>query len=157
MDAYTFFETQPELEKDGICIDYSRLGFRVFIARSGGKNTMWEKEFSKLSEKHKGKDLELVDPKELEDDLMRVFIKSVIRTWQVCEETTDKTSKETKTVWKEGIIVKKPDGSKSVEKPTFDNIRKVLKDLPPLYDDLMKKASDWQLFKKTLEEEEVKN
>lgn len=151
MDAYSFFETEKNYENDGVYIDYGKLGFRVKIARSGGKNTLWEKEFSKIMDKHKGKDLDLADQKDLEDDLLKVFIKAVIRTWEVCETVKDKV------VWKEGVVVKNPDGSKVTSPPTFDNIRKVLKDLPQLYRDLSDKANDWQTFKRGEEDKQIKN
>lgn len=153
MDAYNFFETEVDYEKDGIFINYSKAGFRVKIARSGGKNTLWEKEISKLATKHKGSDLSVTENEEINDDITNVFIKTVIRSWEVMSK--DKDGKNT--VWKEGIVVKQPDGTKKIGKVTFDNIKMVLKDLPVLADDLIEKAGNWKLFQKHEEDEIIKN
>jgi len=150
MDAYNFFETSNE--DSGIYINYIEIGCRVKVARQGGKNTLWEKEMTRLVSKHDDKDLDLVDNKELKDDMLKAFVRAVILDWEVCD--TDKSGRRT---WKPGILVRKPTGEKEVCKPTFDNILQVLRDLPMLYDDIQKKTADWKKFRKNEEEATIKN
>ena len=149
-NPYEIFETDENLEKDGMQLDYG--SWRVTAARAGGRNTLWAKELNNLAKKHNLNTSTNLD-KEFGDRLMaEVYAKAVIKDWEV--KVKDEEGKEQ---WQRGIHVKDDSGNIEIKDVTRKNIMKVLLDLPDLFEDIRRKTSEMTSFQHDRMEEQVKN
>lgn len=146
-NVYELFGTQADMEVDGVWIDYA--AFRVRLSRSGGRNTVYNKTLTKEYSKFKNIDAKVLGDDVAREVLIKVFVKSVIKAWEVATENGE---------WKSGVHVMQrdkegnPTGEIKLEKFTPENVIKVLTDLPDLFKDLMDQASTLSNFQSQAEE-----
>ena len=144
-NLYDVYGTEDELEIGGA---WKTLGnARIKVARSGMKNTEYTKAFTKVKKKYADVDLEALEDKELAPIIAEIFVRGVIKAWEI---------KDDKGKWKSGMILLK-DGV-PVEVPVnVQNMKKCLVDLPDLHDELKKFAENRESFQTKDEEEDLKN
>lgn len=135
MGMYDQFATDPDLEKQGIYLEYS--GFRVKVARAGGAN----KKFLKAVEARtkpfrRAIQTGTADRDQLADQVREAFAETVVLGWEVAQGGE----------WVSGI--EQPDGS--IAPFTVDAVKDALRALPELYDDLQEQAAKVALFRKDL-------
>lgn len=133
MSLYESYLTNQSLERDGVYLDYSHLNFKVKIARAGGSNSKFLKEWERVMRPYqKAVANKTMDIKILENLLADTFAKTVILGWET------KVDGE----WKVGI-----EGPKGELLPyTVENVAKTLKTLPELFTDIRDAATDYTVF-----------
>jgi hypothetical protein len=134
MSTYRTFKTDPGLETSGITIDYGSAG-KFRIARAGGSNKRFNKKFAQLTRPHR----RAIAAQAMDDDLadglmMDAFIESSLLGW-------------------EGVT---GEDGQALEF-TKDNARKLFRDLPDLFRDLLNEAQNIALFRRSLLETEAGN
>lgn len=134
MSLYKIFETDKNIEVDGVWLEYDE-GVKIRVARAGGANKRYLKAMEKLFRKHR-KAIQLDTlPEEKARVLMReVYVDTVILGW---EGVTDK----------EGNPM-------SFNR---ENCLKLFSDLPDLFNDVQEQAGKIALFKADLDEIDSKN
>lgn len=143
MSLYGQFKTDPNVERNGVIIDYGI--FRVTVARAGGAN----KKFAKLLEARtkpfkRAIQTETMDPDQALNILRRVYAETIILNWET--NVNDK--------FKVGIEAE--DGSKLLPF-NADNVELTLKNLPDIFMDLQEQAGKMALFLATIREENEEN
>lgn len=142
MSMYEQFQTDPDLEKNGIFIDYGE--FRVTLARAGGANKQYAKLLeAKTKPYRRAIQIETMDNEKAMDLLLEAFAEAVVLNWEV--KDGDK--------WKKGI--EGPDGD--VIPFNTDNVIKTLRALPDLFNDLQEQASKVALYRKSIDEDDAGN
>lgn len=131
--VYELFETNKDVEKSGIILDYGK--FKFTVARAGGAN----KKFAKLLEvKRKPYQRVLatgtIDPEVATQIMREVYAESVVLGW---EGVTDRKGKDLPF--------------------TAKNCVQLFQDLPDLFEDIMEQAQKAALFREHIREEEAKN
>lgn len=128
MSLYTQFKTDPVLEQDGVLIDYQ--DFRLRLRRSGGSNKRYAVAFQKAMKPWRNKDIDKEDVSVRRDLLVHVFVEAcyVEHSWET------KVGKE----YLRGVETEQGE----VLPGTFDNVLKLLKDLPDLAQALAREAED---------------
>lgn len=133
MNIYETFETEKDLEKNGVVIDYGSFSFTV--ARAGGSNQKYNKVLESLTKPfRRAIETETMDNSKTEAILMEVYAKSVILGWS-------------------GVTDKKG-------KPLEFNVKnciEIFKDLPDLFKDIQSQSNKNVLFRKVIMEDEAKN
>mgnify|MGYP000450573928 CR=1 FL=1 len=137
------FTTNPELEMNGVEIDYGP--FMVTIARAGGANKRFQRVMTAKTKAHR----RAIQTETLSEELASVILKeayaeAVILNWQ--------TKVEGK--FKKGI--ESPTGGPLLP-VTFTNIVATLEALPELFRDLQEQASRITLFRDTIMEDDAGN
>lgn len=131
---YELFKTNNKLEKEGVTIDYGEAG-KFVIARMGGENSAYAKYLRAKLKQYKFQ----IDTDSLPADterqiLLDVFVKTVLLGW---DGVTDENGKEIRF--------------------SEENAKKLLSDLPVLFDDLRSKAQDYTNFRQEELKVEAKN
>lgn len=149
MSMYSQFETDTDLETQGIWIDYG--DFRVLIARAGGAN----KRYMSYTEVKTKPFRRAIQAGTMTEERSRallydIYAKTVILDWQVSQGLDKKTEE---VVWKRGIHAK--DGSILEFNP--ENVIQVFRSLPSLFQDLQQSAEGIALFRKEEIEADAKN
>lgn len=139
MNLYNTFETNKDLEKDGILLDY---GFnsknepvQIRIARAGGSNVRFAKTLEQRMRPYKRAIAnDTMDNKVAEKLLMEAYADAVILGWEGVEDRDGQPLEFTR-----------------------DNVLKVLQDLPDLFVDIQQQSQKVALFRADLREEEAGN
>jgi hypothetical protein len=131
---YSQFKTDDRLETEGIWLQYDDT--RVRVSRAGGGNKKFQKRMEALSRPHR----RAIQADLLSNDMatglvLEAFLDTVILDWQV----RDKASAP----WKSGI----PGPKGEVLPFSKENARKVLTDLPDLFEDIRDQASKAVFFR----------
>ena len=142
-DMYDLFETDQNLEKDGVYIDYG--SFRVKLARSGGAN----KRYGKILEAKAKPYRRAIQTKTMDNELaermmMDAFVETCIIAWETKIDEDE---------WKSGIL----DEDKSLQPFKKENVIKVFKRLPDLFIDLSEQATTLSNYRIGELEEDAKN
>ncbi|NQS89949.1 hypothetical protein HQ584_09185 [Patescibacteria group bacterium] len=142
-NPYQMFETDTNLEKTGIWIDYG--SFRIKTAFAGGANTKHERLMTAKTKPHLHSIQSQTIDKELERKIsVDVWSETVFLDWETTDAKTGKV---------ENILL-----SKKGEKLKFskENVKKIMNDLPKLFQDLQRQSLNFNLFKQDIVEEDVK-
>ena len=148
MSMYNQFETDPDLETQGIWIDYG--DFRVLIGRAGGAN----KKYLSYAEMKTKPFRRAIQAGTMTEERSRallydIFAKTIVLDWQI----SDGVDEEGNTIWKKGIHGK--DGN--VLEFSQENVLQTFKNLPSLFQDLQQAAEGIALFRKEETEADAKN
>lgn len=120
---YDLFETSDQHEQQGIELDYG--DFQITVARAGGSNRRYQKMLEAKTKPFRrilaagGK----VDPNRMSAAMREVFAETVVLSWKGVKDRKGKTMAFNK-----------------------ENVMKLFKDLPDLFNDVMGQASNFQLF-----------
>lgn len=146
-DIYELYKTEDKLEIEGA---WKELGTtRVKIARTGSKNTLYAKVFKRVTKKYEKVNFEDLPENELNEVLMEIFAKAIIKAWEIKDEKTGE--------WVSGMILMDSKDKKVIVGANWENYKKCLIQLPDLHkilDDFSKSLSS---FQKEVEEENLKN
>lgn len=143
------FETDANLETDGIWLDYG--DFRVKIARAGGSNKRYLSYAETKTKPFRRAIAAGTMPEERSRALLfDIFAKTIILDWQVADGVDEDTGD---TIWKQGIH-KKGGG---VLDFTPENVLMTFKLLPAIFFDIQQAAESIALFRKQEMEEDGKN
>lgn len=143
MSMYQQFKTDPQVEKDGVWLDYG--DFRIRIARAGGANKKFQKVTERLTRPYRrALATGTIDPDVAEGLLMQAYAEAVVREWEVFRHDE----------WVPGI--EGPDGD--ILEVTTENIVATFQALrSTLYEDVKEQATSWALFKADITEEAAGN
>ena len=141
MSMYTSFQTDHNLERDGVWTEFG--DFRVKIAYAGGAN----KAFTKMTEATFKPYIRQIQDKTIDKGLVdrlskKVAAHTVVTDWEIAE--VDENGEviynpvDNLPVWKKGIHA--PDGSIWEVNP--ENVLKVFNLLPHLYEDILNISSE---------------
>jgi len=134
VSIYDYFKTSESLERSGIWIDYGPAG-SILIARAGGKNQKFNQVLQRENRQNKFKiDNDLMGEEEGRELLARVFAEAVVLDW---ENVRDEHGREM------GC--------------TRENILKLFRDLPDLFNDLQSQAQKVANFREKELEDAAKN
>jgi hypothetical protein len=148
MGLYDQYEANPDLEANGIWLDYGT--FRVRTRFTGGAN----KAYTKVLEATMKPFRRVIDQGALPEErskslLMGVYAKTIVADWETAEETMeDGTIK-----WKKGIETK--DGTLIPVNP--QNVLMTFQNLPNLFLDIVNAATSATNFRLANLEEDGKN
>lgn len=132
-NPYKMFETDRNLETDGITIDYGDFKFKV--ARAGGSNTKYNKMIDRETKPFRRQiNAGSIDNDVLDKILKKVFAKTVVLSWENVKD-------------KDGNLIEF----------SYENCLKLFEDLPDLFTDLREQAANMELFKTEIIEGEAKN
>lgn len=162
MSMYTQFQTDTNLEKSGVDLDYG--DFVVTVARAGGANKRFEKTLeAKTKSVKRAIQTETLDNERGKAILREVYAEAVVLKWSV-RVAADKNGKPIEplkltaeadgpTVFVEGI--EGPSGD--VMEATVENIAATFKALPDLFMDIQEQSNKVALFRQAMAEAEAKN
>lgn len=147
-NMYDQFETDADLEVNGIWIDYG--DFRVKIARAGGANKKYLSYAEKKTKPFRRAIQNGTMPEERSKPLLfDIYAKTIVLDWEIADgEEKDGTTK-----WKQGIH-KKGGGTLPF---TPENVLLTFKQLEAIFFDLQQVAEGISLFRKEEMEEDGKN
>ena len=146
MSMYRQFETDPDLEKQGVIVDYS--DFRVTLARAGGANRKFTNQLEVRAKPYKrAMQAETIDRNKLDSIVREVFVDTCVLNWEVNQGTAEEPK------WVPGIEA--PDGT--ILEFNRDNLLDTFRNLPDLYQDLQEQATKAALYRKHMLEEGAKN
>lgn len=140
---YDNFKSDPELERNGIVVDYG--DFRVTLARAGGANKAYQRTLEQMARPYRRAIDTGTFTNERANALLReVYARTVVRNWEIREVADDGT-----VTWKEGI-----EGSDGTVLPVSkENILATFDALPDLFQDLMQQAQSGALYRASLREQ----
>lgn len=142
MGLYSQFQTNSDLEKTGVVVDYG--SFRVLIARAGGSNTDFMRLLTAKTKPHRRAiQTETMDPKLGQAIEREVYAEAVVKNWETNVDGE----------WVQGI--ESPDGG--LLDVTVDNLVFTFENLPDVYYDLKEQANKVALFRKEEIEQDAKN
>ncbi len=144
-NLYELYATEDDLEIGGVWQDLGSA--RIKLARSGSKNTIYNKTFTKVMKRHKKATFDAVSDKEGRAILAEIFAKSVIKAWEI---------KNKKGEWESGLEMMVDEKLKVVPF-SIANVKKCLLELPDLFRQLQTWADEIKTFQKETEEEQLKN
>lgn len=134
MSFYSLFGTDKNAETEGVWVDYGEAG-RIKIARAGGSNKAYTSALQKMYKENRHQIETETMPDEVAEKKARdIFVKFVVLDW-------------------EGV---KDEHGKNMQ-CTFDNVTKLLVDLPDLYSDLRQQAAKVSNFRAEAMEADAKN
>lgn len=142
MSLYSAFETDPNVERQGVNLDFGT--FRVRVARAGGAN----KRFLKLMDQKTKAYKQAIKYDQLEESIaeevmLEVYADAVILGWETKVEGE----------WKSGIEAR--DGS--LVPYSAKNVKETLKALPELFSQIQQEASRHTNFRYIQQEADAKN
>lgn len=152
MSLYSQFETDPEIEKNGIELVYNMGSGKAIIlriGRAGGGNTRYQKIMSAKTKPYSRQlATETIEPATLDKIMREVYSEAVVLGWWTASEFgTDKESRAPFVDDKEG---------KPMEF-TKINVVKLFTDLPDFFADVQSQAQKVALFRKQVLEEQAGN
>lgn len=144
---FAMFETDPEIEKSGVRLDYGK--FYIVVARAGGANDRFRQVLRAKMEPHR----RAMQTETMDDDLadrlaIEAFAEAVVLSWG------HETTVEGKIVDHAGQIIWR-DGS--VREFSVDAVKELFRLLPDLARDVMGQAQRTALFRKTVNEVDAGN
>lgn len=162
MSMYKQFQTDTNLEKTGVDLDYG--DFIVTIARAGGANKKFERTLeAKTKSVKRAIQTETLDNERGKAILREVYAEAVVIKWSVRVAADPKgkpieplkltAEADGDTVFVEGI--EGPNGD--VMSATAENIAATFKALPDLFADIQEQAQKVALFRQAVQEAEAKN
>ena len=130
MSIYRTFETDPQLEQEGIKLHY---GFtndgrpvKIRVARAGGANKRFAKILEEESEPYRRAiETGQMDGRVADEVMQRVYARAIVLGWENVEDENDEPME-----------------------CTFDNVMKLFNDLPDLWHDLRTQAGKNALYRK---------
>lgn len=139
MSLYGQYQTDPDLEKTGIWLDYGvnskGLPTRIRIARAGGSNTTFTKLLDLKTKPYRRQiQNDTLDPNTSRRIMTEVYADGVILDWENVED---------------------PDKNNLAF--TRQNVLKVLQDLPDLFADIVDAATKVALFRQEINEADAGN
>lgn len=139
MSLYNDFATAPNLETDGIFLDYGlnskKQSIRIRVARAGGANAKFAKVVEFKFRPHKRAIANDSMDRKLADKLMiEAYAESVVLGWSGVED-------------KDGTELEF----------TVENVKKLFTDLPELFKDVQEQTQKFSLFRAETREDEAKN
>lgn len=152
MSMFKSFQTDPDHESAGVWIEYET--FRVRVARSGGKNTKYNKLLNKRMKPYRrALATDSMSDKVALDILREVFAEANVTEWQ--SMVGDQ--------WMDGL-----ETPETPEDPadrtaddllpvTFDNVLHTLVTLPDLFSDLRSQSERVALYRKDIQTAEAGN
>ena len=144
MSMYQLFQTNPDLEKNGVIIDYGQ--FRVTLARAGGANKKFGRLLEARTKPHKRSiQTETMDPEKGLDIMREVYAETIVLNWE--------TKQDEKFV--QGI--EDQNDPSRVIPLTKENLVATFKALPDLFSDLQEQAMKAALFRDEVREDDAKN
>jgi len=142
MSMYEQFKTNPDVEKEGVWLDYG--DFRVRIGRAGGANKDFQKVAERLARPYRRAIATNSIPREkAEELLMATYAEAVVKGWEIKDGDG----------WTPGI--EGPDGD--ILDVNVENILATFQALPTLYEDVQTQAQSWALFKADIREASAGN
>jgi hypothetical protein len=133
MGLYEDFATNPDIEKDGVVLEYGNA--RIRIARAGGNNTRFSKRFEVAMRPYRRQLKSGTMDEDTAARLMReVYADTVILGW-------------------EGVTGR----DKAPLAFTRENVLQVLTDLPDLFADIQEMSNKVALFREEIREDDAKN
>lgn len=143
MSMYKQFQTDENLEKKGIVIDYG--DFRITIARAGGAN----KKFARVLEAKTKPYRRAIQTETMDNDramelLRETYAEAVILNW------------ETKVEGEWNVGIENPDGEELLPF-SGDSVLQTLQALPDLFLDLQQQAGKVALFRQSIIEDDAGN
>lgn len=142
MGLYSQFQTNEDLEKSGVVIDYG--SFRVLIARAGGGNTDFMRVLAAKTKPHRRAiQTETMDPNLAQSIEKEVYAETVVRNWETLVDGE----------WVQGI--ESPNGG--LLDVTKENIQETFENLPDLFYDLKDQANKVAIFRQAEMEADTKN
>lgn len=142
MGMYDTFETDPNMEQEGVFLDYG--DFRVRIAHAGQGNSKYVKYAEKkLKPVRKAMEAGALGNERSMAIMIDIYSESIILDWQVRDGDE----------WKSGIEAR--DGS--VMKFTKENVENTLRALPNLFLDIQQQAQSIANFRRADLESEAGN
>lgn len=137
---YALFETNKDLERNGVKIDYGPFYFT--IARAGGANTRFRDVYRKKTLAHQRAMATNTLPDALAEKLsIETFGEATVLGWGSVAHGPGK--------------IENRDGS--VAEFNLENVIRFFTELPDLARDLMEQSQNSQLFKQIMAEEDAKN
>ena len=141
-NPYAMFNMDECIEADGFWADYG--AFQVRVARMGGKNVMYNKALAAVGKKYNTASIKRLDEKKGEKLLNELYVKTIIKDWQVWDSDGE--------CWVDGIH--SVDGDGSVIKADFNSIYETFMKYPELRKDILEQSSDKNNY---LKDDIVKN
>lgn len=134
MSLYDMYETDPDMEKGGIILNYGD-GQKFKIARAGGANVNFAKSLERIMRPYRKQ----LDNGSLADDVanelfIRVFAETVVKDWEGIDDRAGETMKF-----------------------SVENCVKLFTDLPELFTDIREAASNISNYRLEQLEEDIKN
>lgn len=146
-NMYKTFQTNKDMEKSGIWLDYG--SFRVKIARAGGGNDRFGKAIEhKTKPYRRAIQSGMMETTKTLALVREAFVETCVLAWEV-----NISEDEAKPEWAPGIHT--PEGD--IVEPTRDVILAALTALPDLYDDIQEQSTKAALFRAEVREEDAKN
>lgn len=147
MSMYKNFQTDANLEKNGITIDYG--DFRVLIARAGGANKKFAKVLdAKTKPYRRAIQTESIETDRIMEILKEAYAECIVLNWET--KVVDKDGKEE---WKKGI----EDQDGKILDFTKENVVTTFKNLHDLFLDIREQSEKSSLFRQVVRETEAGN
>lgn len=139
MSLYKSSQTDPNKEKDGVPLEYGlnskKEPITFTVAREGGRNVQYQKVAEHIFKPFRRQIQHgQIDPDVLEDLLAQVYAKSVVKGWNGVEDEHDEPLEFNEA-----------------------NVKKLLTDLPVVFDAIKEVARDYNQFLLESLEEDAKN
>lgn len=148
-NPYAIFKTDEKLETEGVILDYG--SFRIKIARAGGANKAFGKQFTERFKPYKRQmDIGSMDDKVATSIMAELYADTIILDMDVLDETNSKPSEP---VYVQGVL--DPDGK--VLPYEKSNVVAMLIELPELFRDVQEQSNLVSLFRIETKETEIKN
>jgi len=163
MSMYKQFQTDTNLEKTGVDLDYG--DFIVTIARAGGANKKFEKALeAKTKSVKRAIQTETLDNERGKAILREVYAEAVVLKWavRVASDNKGKPLEPLKLVAEadggDSVFVQGIEGPSGDVVPfTVENVAATFKALPDLFSDIQEQAQKVALFRQAVQEAEAKN
>lgn len=149
MSLYSQFQTDKNVEKDGVVLEYGKTAdgrvISIRIARAGGANSRYSKLLEAATKPYRRQlQNETMDNDIAEGITQKVYAQAVVLGWENVEfPVLDENDK--------------PTGKFEEAKFTVDNCVKLFKDLPDLWNDIQNQATRAALFRQDILEADAKN
>lgn len=139
MSLYKSSQTDPNKEKNGVPLEYGlnskKEPITFTVAREGGRNVQYQKVAEHIFKPFRRQiQHNQIDPEVLEDLLAQVYSKCVVKGWSGVEDENDEPLEFTEA-----------------------NVKKLLNDLPVVFDAIKEVARDYNQFLLESLEEDAKN
>lgn len=151
-NLYAQFQTDPEIEKNGIELAYVIGDGKAIIfkiARAGGGNTRYQKVLDVKTKPYRRQiQTEMIAPEQLDTIMREVYSESVMLGWWTATEYGTENEKRVNTV---------EDAQGNPMEFNAKNIIKLFTALPDLFSDVQIQAQKVSLFRKQQIEADAKN
>jgi hypothetical protein len=150
---YAQFKTDPEIEKNGIELEYrlsASSSIIIKIARAGGGNTKYQRVLDVRAKPFRRQiQTETIAPEMLESIMREVYADTVVLGWWTVTYNTDGTEANR--------VPTVPDADGNPMDFSRANVLKLFTDLPDMFADVQASANKVALFRKQIMEDDAKN